>query len=105
MPVLPWGRDPFSEHETGPRTQPGLPDVVSAIFFNARDPSRSMAVVEGQVVRPGDLIHGRRVVEIAREKVVVADEERVVDLPLTGAKSSAGEKTGFTLKRKEAGKK
>ena len=105
MPVLPWGRDPFSEHETGPRTQPGAPDVVSAIFYNARDPSRSMAVVEGQVVRAGDLIRGRRVLEIAREKVVVADEERVVDLPLTSVKTSAEEKSGFTLKRQEAGKK
>ena len=49
-----------------------LPIRVEAIFYSP-DPSKSSAVVEGQIVKPGDRIRGKRVMRIEREAIVVAD--------------------------------
>lgn len=58
---------------------------VTAIFYSP-DPSKAIALVDGQIVRPGDHIANKRVVRIEPEAIVVADvddaqnEEAVVPL-------------------------
>lgn len=98
VPVLPWGRDPFSERDHSGRARTGTPNDVSAVFFNQNDPSKSFAILEGRTVRAGDEIRGRKIVEIARDKVMISDDEKIVELRVAGGEEGKADEPKFSLK-------
>lgn len=73
-----WPRDPFADMRRRP--EPEVVDVldappaaepnpvVTSILFS---PSRRLAMIDGQVVRVGDVVSGVKVVEILRTAVIV----------------------------------
>jgi hypothetical protein len=73
-----WPRDPFMDMRRQPEpvvvevqdsTPVAEPDpVVASILYS---PSRRLAMIDGRVVRAGDVVSGVRVVEILRNAVIV----------------------------------
>lgn len=81
--VPPWGRDPFVLSTTLAGGE-GQEDIetqlrLSAIILGAK---RAVAIINNRVARVGDMIEGRHVVKILRDRVIVRDETGDKTLPL-----------------------
>jgi hypothetical protein len=63
-----WGRDPFAQ-PTKQGAMAGTLSLTSILY----SPASAVAVINGQVVRAGDDVDGRRVVSIGRDYVVVRE--------------------------------
>ena len=81
-----WGRNPFSfprteAHSSRVRetTYDGGGLQLSAILYHEEG---SVAIINHRIVRPGDLIGGRKVVSILEDRVVIQDLSGVIELKL-----------------------
>jgi hypothetical protein len=73
-----WGRDPFAQ-PTNEEAMSGTL-LLTSILYN---PASAVAVINGQVVRAGDDVDGRRVVSIGPDHVIVREGKitRRLDVP------------------------
>lgn len=69
---LRWGRDPFvlPRRPTGGGMEAEGEFHLSAIIYRA---GRGVAIINNKILRPGDMIEGRRVAEIREDRVVLQD--------------------------------
>jgi hypothetical protein len=65
-----WGRDPFAR-PTKEEAMAGSLSLTSILY----NPASAVAVINGQVVRAGDDVDGRRVVSIGPDHVIVREGE------------------------------
>jgi hypothetical protein len=68
LQALRWGRDPFARPTKGEAMAGTL--SLTSILYN---PASAVAVINGQVVRAGDDVDGRRVVSIGPDHVIVRE--------------------------------
>jgi hypothetical protein len=73
-----WGRDPFAR-PTNEEAMSGTLSLTSILY----NPASAVAVINGQVVRAGDDVDGRRVVSIGPDHVIVREGTitRRLDVP------------------------
>lgn len=73
-----WGRDPFAQ-PTNEEAMSGTLSLTSILY----NPASAVAVINGQVVRAGDDVDGRRVVSIGPDHVIVREGtiNRRLDVP------------------------
>lgn len=81
-----WGRDPFNhpkpaaiptEASGGPSARSGLELTLSAIIYGE---GRGLAIINNQILRVGDRVGNKEVVEIKPDRVILRDEAGDEDL-------------------------
>ncbi len=81
----PWGRNPFALPASGDSIQKGenQPQPLSMLVISAvvmRD-GTGMAVVNDEIVRPGDVLQGYKVVTITTKGIVLDKDGETVEIP------------------------
>ena len=80
-----WGRDPFIAEETGPtkltKVQQPRKLYLSGI---ANKEGLYLAIIDGKVVKKGDMIEGREITNITEDAVILKRDNKIEILKLRG---------------------